>query len=166
MLLAAWFMLAACSPSLNWRQVEGTDAPFVVLLPAKPSTLSRPIDLDGRQVTMSMTATEVDGVTFAVGVVVLPDAALAPKALQAMKLALVRNINGSVESEQATNTSSSFDIVAIGSVGRSQESVRLLAHFAVRDQRVYQAVMIGPSRAISAMGADTADTFFTSFKLH
>ena len=163
--LAVLLTLTGCSPSLNWRQVEGVDAPFVVLLPAKPTTLSRPIDLDGMQVTMSMTATEVDGVTFAVGVIALPDAALSPKALQAMKLALVRNINGSIESEK-TSGGGSFDIVATGSIGRSKEAARLLAHFAARDQRVYQAIIVGPSSAVSAMSADAADTFFTSFKVH
>lgn len=172
MLLAALLMLAGCSPSLNWRQVQGVDAPFVVLLPAKPATLSRAIDLDGIRVTMSMTAAEVDGVTFAVGAVVLPDPALAPKALQAMKLALVRNINGSIQSEQATaaaqsvGTSSSVDIVATGSIGRSNEAARLLARFAARDRRVYQAVIVGRSSAMDGIGADAADTFFTSFKLH
>ncbi|MDP3842740.1 MAG: hypothetical protein Q8Q81_09110 [Oxalobacteraceae bacterium] len=165
-------LLTGCSPSLNWRQVQGADAPFAVLLPAQPATLSRAIDLDGIPVTMSMTAAEVDGVTFAVGAVVLSDPALAPKALQAMKLALVRNINGSIQSEQATaaaqaaGTSSSIDIVATGSIGRSNQPARLLARFAARERRVYQAVMVGRSSAMDAIGADAADTFFTSFKLH
>ncbi len=163
--MAVLFLLSACSPSLNWRQVEGVDAPFVVLMPAKPSTLSRPIDLDGLPVTMSMTAAKVDGVTFAVGVIVLPDAALAPKALQAMKLALVRNINGNIESEQIGD-SNNFDIVATGSIGRSKELAKLLAHFATRDRRVYQAIIVGSASAMDAIGADAAESFFTSFKLH
>ena len=164
-LLAVLCLLAACSPSLNWRQVQGVDAPFVVLLPAKPATLSRPIDLDGMTVTMSMTAAEVDGVTFAVGSIALPDAALAPKALHAMKIALVRNINGSIESEQA-GAAGSVDIVATGSIRRNRQPARLLAHFALRDRRVYQAIIVGTVRAVDALGADAADTFFTSLKLH
>lgn len=168
----ALLLLAGCSPSLNWRQVQGVDAPFVVLLPAKPATLSRRIDLDGIQVTMSMTAAEVDGVTFAVGSVVLPDAALAPKALQAMKLALVRNINGSIQSEQATaaaqaaGTSSSVDVVATGTLDRGNVPARLLARFAARDQRVYQIIVVGSGSAMHAIGTDAAETFFTSFKAY
>lgn len=172
LLLLAWLGLAGCSPSLNWRQVQDAEARFAVLLPAKPATLARPIDLDGIRVTMSMTAAEVEGVTFAVGSVVLPDAALAPKALQAMQLALVRNIDGSVQSQRATaaaragGASSSVDIVASGSIGRSREPARLLARFAAREQRVYQAVMVGRSSALDALGADAAETFFTSFKVY
>lgn len=165
LLLTALSILAGCSPSLNWRQVQGVDAPFVVLLPAKPATLSRPIDLDGIAVTMSMTAAEVDGVTFAVGSIVLPDAALAPKALQAMKIALVRNINGSIQSERA-GTAGSVDIAATGTLGRSNQQARLLARFAARERRVYQAVVVGPASAVDALGVDAADTFFTSLKLH
>lgn len=165
LLLTALSILAGCSPSLNWRQVQGVDAPFVVLLPAKPATLSRPIDLDGMAVTMSMTAAEVDGVTFAVGSIVLPDAALAPKALQAMKIALVRNINGSLQSERA-DTAGSVDIAATGTLGRSNQQARLLARFAARERRVYQAVVVGPASAVDALGVDAADTFFTSLKLH
>ncbi|MGV8898645.1 MAG: hypothetical protein ACOH2B_05275 [Burkholderiaceae bacterium] len=165
MLLVVLCLLAACSPRLNWRQVDGVDAPFAVLMPAKPSTLSRSIDLDGLPVTMSMTAAEVDGVTFAVGVIDLPDAASAPRALQAMKLALVRNINGSIESEKI-NDSNSFDVVATGSIGRSNQPARLLAHFAARDQRVYQVIMVGTGSAMNAIGTDASESFFTSFKLH
>ena len=165
LLLTVLSILAGCSPSLNWRQVQGVDAPFVVLLPAKPATLSRPIDLDGMAVTMSMTAAEVDGVTFAVGSIVLPDAALAPNALQAMKIALVRNINGSIQSEHA-GAGGSVDIAATGTLGRSNQPARLLARFAVRERRVYQAVVVGPASAVDALGVDAADTFFTSLKLH
>ncbi|WP_025916894.1 hypothetical protein [Herminiimonas sp. CN] len=162
-LLAVLSALTGCSPRLNWRQVQDADARFAVLLPAKPATLARTIDLDGIRVTMSMTAAEVDGVTFAVGAIALPDAALAPKALQAMQLALVRNINGSVRSERATG--SSVDIVASGSIGSGREPARLLARFAAREQRVYQAIMVGRSSAMDAIGADAADTFFTSLKV-
>jgi hypothetical protein len=165
LLLTALSILAGCSPSLNWRQVQGVDAPFVVLLPAKPDTLSRPIDLDGMAVTMSMTAAEVEGVTFAVGSIVLPDAALAPKALQAMKIALVRNINGSIQSERA-GAAGSVDIAATGTLGRSNQPARLLARFAARERRVYQAVVVGSASAVDALGVDAADTFFTSLKLH
>lgn len=168
LLLASLTIIAlstGCSPSLNWRQVQGIDAPFSVLLPAKPAMLSRPIDLDGMAVTMSMTAAEVNGVTFAVGSIVLPDAALAAKALQAMKIALVRNINGSIQREQA-GAAGSVDIAATGTLGRSNQPARLLAHFAARERRVYQAIVVGPASAVDALGVDAADTFFTSLKLH
>ena len=100
LLLASLAWLQACNPTYNWRETRGPDAPYVVLMPAKPSSHSRPIDLNGIKVTMTMTAAEVDGVTFAVGTAELPDAAQAATALAAMKTAMVRNLAGTVRQER------------------------------------------------------------------
>ncbi|AMO98462.1 putative transmembrane protein [Collimonas arenae] len=90
LLLCAVLLLGACSPKFNWREVRGKDASYSVLLPAKPATFARQIDLDGTQVTMTMTAAKVDDMVFAVGSATLPDAAKAQAALGAMKTALVK----------------------------------------------------------------------------
>lgn len=151
-------LLAACSPKYDWREVRGANAPFVVLLPAKPATQTRDINLDGLQVSMTMTAADVDGVSFAVGSAELGDATQAPRALAAMKTALVRNIGGTVSREQASAAGvvpATIDIEASGN-GRL-----LLARFAAKDKRIYQAVVVGKQNAVSR---EAADTFLESFK--
>ena len=158
--IACVALLAACSPKFDWREVRGTDAPFMVLLPSKPATHTRTVNLDGLQVPMTMTAADVDGVTFAVGAAQLADAAQAPKALAAMKTALVRNIGGTIKQEKASAPGAvpvAVDIEAAGS-GRL-----LLARFLAKDNRIYQVIMVGNESAVSR---DAADTFFTSFKLN
>lgn len=163
------FGLSACTPTYDWREVRGTDAPFVVLLPAKPSTHSRPINLDGIQLTMTMTAAEVDGVTFAVGSASLPDPAPPRDALTAMKTALVKNIDGTVRFEKssiaADNPAPFINIEAVGTAGRKvkKHPTLLVARFAAKDRRIYQAVVVGPEDAVSR---DAVDTFFTSLKLN
>ncbi|HYD95127.1 MAG TPA: hypothetical protein VEC01_07370 [Noviherbaspirillum sp.] len=152
---ACALLLAACSPKFDWREVRGGDAPFIVLLPAKPASHTRTIDLDGVKVAMTMTAAEVDGVTFAVGSAEMQDAAQAQQALAAMKTALVRNIGGSITQEKTAGPAT-IDVEAKGAQARV-----LIARFAARDKRIYQAVMLGNEKAISR---DAADTFFTSFK--
>ncbi|HJV02349.1 MAG TPA: hypothetical protein VJ752_17570 [Burkholderiaceae bacterium] len=171
MAIAAVIALAGCSPKYDWREVHGTDAPFVVLLPAKPTTLSRPVNLDGVQVTMAMTAAEVGGVTFAVGSAELPDAGTAQLALLAMKRAMLNNIKGTIQTEKsaaaaaasgaAATGSIATDIEAAGSIGG--QPARLFARFATKDKRVYQAIALGPEQALSR---DAVDTFFTSFKFN
>ena len=173
--VAVLVTLAACSPKYDWREVRGTDAPFVVLLPAKPATLSRPIDLDGSKVTMTMTAAEVDGVTFAVGTAQLSDAAHAQAALSAMKAALVKNIGGTIKSEKtaalapangaAKSQATAIDIEASGAPGRDAKGQprMLVARFIAQDQRVYQVVVVGREKAVTR---DAIDTFITSFKLN
>ena len=66
-ILLAGALLAGCNPTYNWREVASQDGRFTALFPAKPTTFTRPVDVDGMRVQMTMTAAEVDGATFAVG---------------------------------------------------------------------------------------------------
>jgi hypothetical protein len=152
--IAATALLLACSPKYDWREVRGNGAPFMISLPAKPASHARMIDLDGIKVTMTMTAAEVDGVSFAVGTAELPDPLQAQKALVAMKTALVRNIGGTVKQEK----SSSPAMIEIEAAGSSR---LLLGRFIARDNRVYQLLVVGDERKVSR---EEAETFFTSFK--
>lgn len=158
-------LLAGCSPEYNWREVQGGAAPFTVLLPAKPATHTRQINLDGRQVTMAMTGAEVDGVTFAVGAAELEDAAQAPAALLAMKTALVRNIKGQVKQEKLTgpaNAPTVIDLEAVGAADpRTGDAPALFARFAAKDKRIYQAIVLGKEKSVKR---DAVDTFLSSFK--
>ncbi|SFB32153.1 hypothetical protein SAMN04515620_14213 [Collimonas sp. OK607] len=165
--VCALLALAACSPKFNWREVRSKDAPYSVLLPAKPSTFARPIDLDGVPVTMTMTAAKVDDTVFAVGSATLPDAAKAQAALIAMKTALVKNINGTVKAEKTTaaagNTqglSASIDVEAVGATPGGKPEV-LFGHFVSKDKEIYQVIVMGPEKGVSR---ENAETFISSFK--
>lgn len=167
LLAATVFALAACTPKYDWREVRGTNAPYTVALPAKPSSMSRPINLDGLQFSMTMTAAEVDGVTFAVGSAELPDAAKSQIALNALKTALVKNIGGTLRHEKASDpsaTPTTIDIEAVGSAVPGSDQARLLiARFVAKDRHVYQLVVAGKEKSVSR---DAVDTFLTSFKLN
>jgi len=159
--------LLACSPKFNWREVRSKDAPYSVLLPAKPSTFARPIDLDGTPLTMTMTAAKVDDTVFAVGSAVVPDAAKAQAALTAMKTALVKNINGTVRAEKATaaaggtqGLSASIDVEAVGTTPGGKPEI-LYGHFVSKDKEIYQVIVMGPEKAVSR---ENAETFISSFK--
>lgn len=158
--LACAILLAACSPKFNWREVRGTSAPFVVLLPAKPASHTRTVNLDGIDVSMTMTAAEIDGVTFAIGTAELPDEAKAKQAIAAMKTALVRNIGGTVRKETVSAPGvlpASIDIEATGAQSRV-----LLGRFIANGKHIYQVIVVGKE---SALSREAADTFLTSFKL-
>lgn len=161
--LAAILLLAACSPTFDWREVHGTaPAPYTVLLPAKPSSMARQVKLGAASTSMTMTGTEVKGVTFAVGSAQLADAAQARAALDIMKTALLQNTQGKLRREKAASagSTSSIEIEALGAVdGRP---ARLLhARFIARERRIYQVVLLGPEAAIPA---EAVETFFGSFK--
>ncbi len=156
-------LLAGCSPKYNWRDYASPDAPYRVMFPAKPATFTRTIDLDGMQVAMTMTAAEVDGATFAVGAAEAPDAARAQAALEAMQVALVRNIGATVTSQNTTvdnNGRATRDVDASGT--RNGATMHLVGHFEARGKRFYQVIAIGKA---DALPAEQVEQFITSFKL-
>lgn len=160
--VAAACVLSACSPKFDWRDYRSPDAPFSTLFPGKPASFTRTIDLDGMQVSMTMTATEVDGTTFAVGSAELADAAKAPAALAAMKTALVNNIGATIKSEKAAPAPMpSIDVEASGM--QNGRPVRLVGRFLARDKRIYQVIVLGQEKHVAP---ESVDTFISSFKLN
>jgi len=154
--------LTSCTPRYDWREIHGSEAPYTVLMPLKPASHARAVNLGGTEVTMTMTAAEVDGAMFAVGTAAMPDAAAAAKALAAMKTALVRNIGGTVTAEKAASAlrSSTIDFEA---AGNGTPKRLLYARLVAMDARVYQVVAIGTEKSLPR---EAVDTFFTSFKLN
>ncbi|PRC93312.1 hypothetical protein [Solimicrobium silvestre] len=155
--------ITACSPKFDWRDVRGGESPYTVLMPAKPALLSREIQLGQQTVTMHMTGAQIDGVSFAVGAVKLPDAAQAQTALTNIKIALLKNISGTITHEKTSaNTSESkltintdFDAIS------TTTTTRMVGRLVARDVWVFQVVVVGPEKAINK---DAVDTFLSSFK--
>jgi hypothetical protein len=157
-------LLSACNPKYNWRDYSSQDAPYRVMFPGKPDSHTRNIELDGLKVDMTMTATEVDGVMFAVGSAEVPDPARAQAALEAMQTAMVRNIGATVTRKSpaaatAPAQGAPIDIEASGS--RNGKPTRLIGHFEARGARVYQVIVVGEA---SSIPAEQVKQFMSSFK--
>ena len=165
----AAILLIGCTPKFNWREVRGTDAPFVVVMPAKPETYARPIRLGDVQVTMTMTASEVDGMTFAVGTATLPDASKAVASIHLMKSALVNNISGTIRKERVSGstqhqvTSIDLEIVGASTASSSGQPRLMVARLIAKDNKVYQALVVGLEKSVTP---EALDTFFTSLNLN
>jgi hypothetical protein len=172
----AVFALGACSPKYNWRDYASPDAGYRVTFPAKPSSATRSVDLDGMRVSMTMTAAEVDGATFAVGAAEAPDAVRARAALDAMRLALLRNIGAAPGAGRTASASASssateggtsraaIDVDATGSARNGQGGpLRLVGHFEARGTRFYQVIVVAKDKAVPP---EQIEQFLTSFTLH
>ena len=163
-------LLCACSPQYDWRDWHGKEARYTVLFPGKPDSFTRTIALGDIQVSMTMTAVEVDGNTFAVGSAEMPDAAKAQAALAAMQAALLKNIRGTLlgsgvaastqTANGASHQESSLDMRARGT--QSGHPVLLAGHFAARDRKIYQVIVLGDEQRLSR---ENLDMFLSSFKL-
>ncbi|TFW17904.1 hypothetical protein [Duganella callida] len=152
--------LSACSPKYDWRDYRSPDAPYAILFPGKPATQTRAIHLGQLETKMTMAATEIDGVVFAVGSAQLADATQAPAALEAMKTAMISNIGATITSSRQL-PNGALEIDASGS--RNGHSMRLTGRFLSSGKRLYQVVVIGPAGRVDA---DTVDTYLSSFKLN
>ena len=153
--------LAACSPTYNWRDYTSPDARYRVTFPAKPSSATRTIDLDGLQVSMTMTAAEVEGATFAVGAAEAPDAGRAQAALASMKLALLRNIGAPLPHAQTAPTAAGATQVDATGTGQGGP-MRLVGRFEARGTRFYQVIVIGRDKTVPP---EQIEQFLTSFTL-
>lgn len=170
--LVACAALPACAPRYDWREIRADEDHFLAMMPARPDRMTRPIDLDGMPVTMTMQGARIDGVAFIVGAAPLPDASVAvrERALAAMRTAMVRNIQGTESradavavpvvdaSGRAVGSAPGWRIEASGRAG--ERAVSLHAVFASRGGRAWQAVVLGPDPE-----PDPARIFLDGFRI-
>jgi hypothetical protein len=149
-------LLAACSPEFDWREIRVDDSSFVALLPAKPASMTRRIELEGLSLDMTMHGAKVSDTAYTIGVIKLPDSSEATqsKALAAMQAAMVRNISGTERGNRPVSMTQvdasgarvgavvGNEIEAIGRMG--DREARLLARFVAVDARAWQVVVLGP----------------------
>jgi hypothetical protein len=165
-------LLGACSPAYDWREIRVGDDGYVVMMPDKPARMTRPIDLDGMKVSMTMQGARVNELAFTVGEAVLPDETLETRerAVAAMRTAMVHNIGGTESKAEAlavpvidragrrVGTASGWRIEAAGRA--YDKPVVMLALFASRGGHAWQAVVLGPEP-----DREQARQFFDGFKL-
>lgn len=157
-------LLAGCSPAYNWREVHGSNAPYIVLFPDKPETLTRTLDLNGLSVTMTMMAAKVDKVAFAVGSAEVADNTAARAALPVLKDAMLANIHGSIESDTTSSANPTQESIILKAHGKSAGSgaeLVLAAHFLAHNRYIYQIIVLGPKPVVTQ---ESIDTFLLSFK--
>jgi hypothetical protein len=139
-------------------------------MPSRPARMTQPVDLDGLRLTMSMQGSLVRDVAYTVGTASLPqgaDQAVGAQALDVMRRAMVRNIEGEQRSARPVSFSiidgsgavvGSVEGLEVEAVGRMRgQEATLIARFANVDARVWQIVVLGPrpDREQAAMFLDS-----------
>lgn len=129
-ILSLSLLLAACSPSLNWREVPVAGGELKALLPCKPDKASRKQSLAAQELDITMLGCEAGGALYAVSMAELgaPDRALA------VQVQWQANLLGNMQA--TSSASSSF---AIKGAAPQLDPVRLTAAGAGPDGRPVQA---------------------------
>jgi hypothetical protein len=170
-LLCLVFCLVGCSPQFDWRDARIEEHGVRALLPGKPATLERNINLAGLALKMTMVGARVDELTFTLAAAQLPEGTTATAAhLEAMQQQMLRNIGA----RSAAATPVQIGLVdaagkSVGQIAASQikvngkvgeRAVTMRAIFCRSGQHVIQAVMLG-----SQWDENASQQFFDSIKI-
>lgn len=158
--------LAACSPALNWREVRPENTRLSLLLPCKPDKAEKTVPLGGQPTRLSMLGCDAAGVTFAVAVADVGDAARAAPVLAQWQIATLTNMKADPAASQAgplklAGAALQPAPTLVRAPGQRVDGAAVngqAAYFAQGSQ-VFQVVMYADKIA-----PEVAETFFSSLK--
>ena len=169
--LAALLALAACSPAFNWREVRPENTRLSLLLPCKPDKAQKIVPLGGQPTALSMLGCEAGGVTFAVAVADLGDAAKAAPVLAQWQSLTLANMKAG----PAGTGTGATQVLALKLPGAAAEppvslvkaqgqradgtAVSGQAAYFAQGSQVFQVVMYG-----AQITPEVAETFLSSLK--
>ncbi len=157
-------LLAACNPTLNWREVRAEPTTLAVLLPCKPDRGSRSVPFAGRDTVLSMLGCDAGGATFAVAFAEIPEPAAAPEILAQWRAATLANMRGRASAEQTLQVKAAAGVVSAQRVladglRANGKAVQSQAVYFARGRHVFQVVIYADT-----LGPDAAETFFSGLK--
>jgi len=171
-----WFvlaalLLAACSPTLNWREVPLAPGTSVALLPCKPDHATRSVPLGGVPTELDVAGCEAGGATFAVMVATLPEGRAPDEVLAGWQQATLANM-------QAAAASARTPFRPAGGLPLAHAE-RLVAQGQGADGKAVAAEAVWTARAVEGGGTEllhavmyaprpqpeVADAFFAGLKL-
>lgn len=157
-------LLAACSPTLNWRDVRPEGSGATLLMPCRPDEQRRDVTLAGATVRLSMSACRAGAQTWALAHADVGATSRVSAALTELRVAAAANLGASAPRTRpldvpgATPNTASQRLQLAGHLPDGTAVQEEVAVFA-RGTRVFQATVIGPS-----LPADGVQTFFTSLR--
>lgn len=160
-LLIATALLAACSPTLNWREVRPEGTRLALLLPCKPDKAQKNVPLGGPATPLSMLGCDAGGATFAVAVVQLGDAAQAGPVLAQWQNLTLANMKAGPAQVSPLKLPGAADAILVKAQGQRADGTAVsgqAAYFA-QGAQAFQVVLYA-----DRIAPEVAETFFSSLK--
>lgn len=164
--LATACTLAACTPTLDWRDVRPDGAGLLALFPCKPDGHTRRLVLAGTTVEMTLYACSAGDATYAVGFADIGQPYQVEAVLAELSAAAARNIGSTGSTEPVPLHVDGMTPNPMASrwalSGQRADGRRVEMHVGlfVRGTRVFQATMVG-----ARLNADEVETFFGALRL-
>lgn len=165
-LLLLTFSLSACTPKFDWREVRNTDVPLSILMPAKPSSYSREMQVDTKKIALQMTAADAGQLSFAYAYAQLDHVDQSERTIQQekllaiLKMGMLKNIRAQQfelgDARHPKNT-----LVASGQAANGQ-TIKMVARFFSHGPWVIQVIVMGNEKE---MTPEILDMYFGSLNL-
>jgi hypothetical protein len=139
--------LSACNPVYNWRAVRMPEAHVKLMMPCKPDTGSRQLQLVGQSVLMQMSGCETDGTLFVLAHVEMPDAHSTSESLEQWKRSMLRNMKAQDGTQESTssvkNLGTRIQALRIHAKGKQENGKAVQAHaiWFARGAHLYHAAI-------------------------
>ncbi len=169
-LIAAALSVAACTPSLNWREVRPEHTTLKTLLPCKPDHGSRQVKVGQQEMEVRMTGCQAQEHLLAVARLPMPEKATQEETSLAIKQwqdATLANFKGKVTGTQAfvikaKSTPSTAPVMKISASGQGPDGqlVQSQMLFFVHENHIVQAVVYAPK-----LSTEVTETFFAGLEL-
>ena len=146
--------LAACSPSLDWREVRPEGADLVALFPCKPEVMRRPADgpaADGTRPQAGLAVCKAGGHSFSLSWSDVGDPGQITPALHEMRESLATKLaaqSSEFKPVALTGMTPSAEAGQVSLLGRTSEGGAQMAEVLVfaKGRRVHRLVMMGAKR--------------------
>jgi len=157
-------LCTACTPALNWREVQPEGSEVFAMFPCKPELYARKLPLAGDSVEMRMSSCVVDGVTYALAYASVGEPARVDAALVELRNAAARNLGGAIQETgnaivPGMTPSERARRVSVAGSGARGEPLQEQAVFFAKGLRVYQASVVG-----AKVNSEAADTFIAGLR--
>lgn len=161
-------LLAGCSPALNWREAGPPHVDILLSFPCRPQTVTQPVRLAGRQLSMSMTGCVASGMTFALAHVDVGQVADVEPALADLHRAALANLSARVLTARPAAVAHADrglpDAVELDLAGNAPGGIKMREHLLLFSQgtQVFQATVLARR---ADYRRDAARTFAASVQL-
>lgn len=158
------FLLWACAPALDWRDVRPQGSGLTLLFPCKPSAQERRVVLAGQPVRLALHVCSAAGQTWGLALADLGDPGLVGQALADLQRSAAANIGAAPQPLQALTVAGATPHAASVRArlnGRlpDGEPVRMQVAVFTRGTVVYQASALG-----TALQDEPAEVFLASVR--
>lgn len=165
--IASGLVVAACSPTFDWREARPEGSAVTMLFPCRPGRVERTVRVAGLPVVMQLHSCNAGGAVFSLAVVDAGSADRVAPLLSALRGEAAVNVAAIAVFSPASAVAGSTSHPLAGRAridGRlpDRRPVREDAVWFVGGTRVYQATVLGTGRAVDA---PVLDAFFDGLRV-